>query len=105
MKKGDDGWDERRKAQEEEYFMKQNKKALARISERSDEKPRLSPITGEPMEQLTVMGVVIDRCNTSKGIWLDAGELEEIIAFSKKTEDDDDSEGRVNRFFKAVFNT
>ena len=74
-----DAWDDRRRAQEEAFFAKQNAEALARLTARKEEsKPRLSPITGKPMVQRTVMGVVIDQCPDSKGIWLDAGELEQI---------------------------
>jgi Zn-finger nucleic acid-binding protein len=36
------------------------------------------------MKQKTLMGVTIDYCEDSKGIWLDAGELEQIIEASKK---------------------
>lgn len=78
-------WDARRRATEEAFFEKANQEALARLRKRegSQSKPRLSPITGKPMEQLTIMGVVIDRCPESGGIWLDAGELEQIVEASK----------------------
>lgn len=82
-------WDDRRKAQEEEFFKKQNEAALKRIQEREAEKPRLSPISGKPMEQITYMGVVIDKCSESGGIWLDAGELEQIIDTVHKHDGDD----------------
>jgi|GEM_PF-653844 len=86
-----DSWDDRRRAQEEAFFAQQNNEALARIQARkSEEKPRLSPITGKPMTQRTVMGVVVDQCDDSKGIWLDAGELEQIAeAMSAHTKGDD----------------
>ena len=74
-----DSWDDRRRAAEESFFEKQNKEALARLKSRTDSKPRLSPISGKPMEQLTIMGVVVDRCKESGGIWLDCGELEQIL--------------------------
>lgn len=75
-----DSWDEMRKAKEEAFFRKQNEEALKRIKSREEQdKPRLSPVTGQPMEQLSYMGVVIDRCKESGGIWLDAGELEQIV--------------------------
>ena len=80
-----DSWDERRRAAEEQYFSRQNAAAMERLKSRSD-KPRLSPITGEPMEQITVMGVVIDRCPASHGVWLDAGELDQILEASKKAD-------------------
>ncbi|RME58502.1 MAG: hypothetical protein D6780_06615 [Candidatus Dadabacteria bacterium] len=73
----EDIWKKREKAKEEEYFRKLNEKALERIRARS--KARLSPITGKPMETKNIMGVVVDYCPDSGGIWLDKGELEEII--------------------------
>lgn len=82
-------WDARRKAQEEEFFKKQNEAALKRINEREADKPRVSPVTGEPMEQINYLGVVIDKCTTSGGIWLDDGELEQIIAAVQHEEGDD----------------
>ena len=63
---------------------KKNQEAVDRLKKKQqEEKPRLSPITGEPMEQVVLDGVVIDRCPTSGGIWLDAGELEELIEAAK----------------------
>ena len=43
-----------------------------------DEERRLCPIDGEPMEKDVVLNVVIDRCASCKGIWLDGGELDLI---------------------------
>jgi len=79
-----DSWDEMKRAKEDMYFEEQNRKALERLKVRGTQKPRLSPITGEPMEQVTVQGGVIDRCKSSGGIWLDAGELEQIVEGFKK---------------------
>ena len=73
---GDDAWEARKRAQEEMYFAKENEMALQRLQ---GKEKRKSPITGEEMEQLVYKGAVIDRCPTSKGIWLDEGELEQII--------------------------
>ncbi len=77
-------WDDMKKAKEESYFDKKNREALERLSKKKQEKPRPSPITGEPMEQIAINGVVVDRCPTSKGIWLDAGELEQLIETANK---------------------
>lgn len=95
-----DTWDERRRAMEEQYFQNKNKEALSRIKARETQKKRLSPITGEPMEELTVMGVIIDRCPKSGGIWLDAGELEQIIKTSKEAEG---GENWLTNFFGNLF--
>lgn len=72
-------WDEMRKAKEDSFFEKKNAEALARLKNKQTEKPRLSPVTGEPMVQEVIHGVVVDRCSTSKGVWLDAGELEQLV--------------------------
>lgn len=95
-----DSWNDRRKAQEEEYFAKQNREALARLNARTGE-TRKSPITGEAMQQMTLMGVVVDRCPTSGGIWLDKGELELIIkAAHEKAKD---GEGWLQGFFSGLY--
>jgi Zn-finger nucleic acid-binding protein len=78
-----DAWDERRKAQEESYFESLNKQALERLAAKKQQPARPSPVTGMPMEVVTVMGTVIDRCVVSGGIWLDAGELEQLLVASK----------------------
>ncbi len=80
-------WDERRKAQEEEYFQRKNREALERLSQQKQSSaPLLSPVSGEPMEKVALHGVIVDRCKTSGGIWLDAGELEQLIEASKREE-------------------
>lgn len=84
-----DAWDDRKKALEESYFDKENKLALERLKNRKQARP--SPITGEPMEQVTYMGVVIDRCTKSGGVWLDAGELEQIIKTATQKEHQDNN--------------
>ena len=96
-----DSWDTRRKALEDDYFQKANQDALKRISDRQEDKPRPSPITGEDMEQKTIMGVVIDQCPTSKGIWLDAGELEEILKASAKQEEET-GKNLLSEFFATI---
>ena len=79
-----DAWDERRKAQEDSYFENLNKQALARLAVKQGAPARPSPVTGKPMEVITVMGTVIDRCVDSGGIWLDAGELDQLLVSSKE---------------------
>ncbi len=95
-------WDEMRKAKEDDYFTRKNNEALERLSKKKQDKPRLSPITGEPMEQVVLNGVVVDRCPTSQGIWLDAGELEQLIDASK-SEEEGKTEGNVlASFFRGL---
>lgn len=78
-------WDKMAKAKEGSYFAKKNKEALDRLARKQEaEKPRLSPITGKEMQQVVIGTVVVDKCSESGGIWLDAGELEQLIESSEK---------------------
>lgn len=93
-------WDKMKKAKEESYFEKKNREAIERLAKKKeDEKPRPSPITGKPMIQEALSGVVIDRCPDSGGIWLDAGELEQLIEAAKN---DDEESNALLGFFKGL---
>lgn len=81
-----DKWDEMRRVKEEEYFNKRNQEAMERLRKRPEDQARLSPVTGEPMVQKTILGVVVDQCPTTGGIWLDAGELDTIIKNAQSLE-------------------
>jgi Zn-finger nucleic acid-binding protein len=91
-----DKWDERRRGQEDGYFETLNKQALARLAAKQGAPARKSPVTGKPMEQLAVMGVAVDRCVDSGGVWLDAGELTHILEAAK------DSSASVGDFIAAM---
>lgn len=93
-----DSWDDMRKAKEESYFAEQNKAALERLKSKVGEPTRLSPETGEPMVKETLMGVIIDKCPKTGGIYLDKGELEHLLSLSKK----DDSKNILYSFFKDL---
>ncbi|MCB0345033.1 MAG: zf-TFIIB domain-containing protein [Bdellovibrionales bacterium] len=96
-----DTWNDMRKAKEESYFDRKNREALERLGQKQqEEKPRLSPITGEEMEQVVLHGVVIDRCKTSGGIWLDAGELEQLVDAMAAGHEKDS--GFLKSFFKGI---
>jgi hypothetical protein len=56
---------------------------------------RLCPLDGEVMEKDVVLNVVIDRCPSCKGIWLDGGELDLIRSAV--------AEGMVLDFARAPF--
>ena len=84
-----DIFEERRRGLEEEYFRRKDKESLDRlreaIREEADAKnaepatmgcPRCKgQLRAEAYEQVN-----IDRCDTCGGVWLDAGELEQIIS-------------------------
>ena len=98
-----DSFKKRGKAQEESFFEKQNRLALERMKQQSEDKPRPSPITGEPMDRITIMGVVVDKCPSSGGIWLDDGELEEILRISKE-EDSNGGSSWLEKFVGSLSN-
>jgi Zn-finger nucleic acid-binding protein len=80
---------ERRRGLEEEYFRRKDKESLARLREAIREEARHKghgPVTMDcprctgKLHEETYDDVGINRCDTCGGIWLDAGELEEIIS-------------------------
>jgi len=63
----------------------------------------LSPVTREPMVKFELLGVVLDRCEHSGGIWFDANELENLL--EKGLHPDEDTEITphwVHTLFKAI---
>jgi len=97
-------WDDMRNAKEGSYFEKKNREAIERLKKKeAEEKPRLSPITGKPMEQVALGSVVIDRCPDCGGIWLDAGELEELIEAAKQTSAEEENvNSGIGGFLKGL---
>jgi hypothetical protein len=73
-----DGLDKRRQALEDSYFQKEDERKIAELT-RKGTGQRLSPITGKPMIREVINNVTVDRCVDSNGLWLDAGELDELI--------------------------
>ena len=84
-----DIFDERRRGLEEEYFRRKDKESLQRLREAIREEAQKhseDPVTMDcprctgklHAEKYDEVG--IDRCDTCGGIWLDAGELEQIIS-------------------------
>ncbi len=96
-----DSWDEMRRAKEDQYFETQNKGALARLKNRPQGGKRTCPITQDPLEQITTMGVVIDRCPTCGGVWLDNGELEQILKGASTYQGE--QKDWVSKFFGPLF--
>lgn len=78
-------------SQEEEYFARrafEQKKQLAEERERKlkeEERRRLKeqhwmrcPKCGMELAEIDFRGVKIDKCTSCSGVWLDAGELEQV---------------------------
>lgn len=88
-----------RSRREEAYFHHKEREALSRTKAKKKAALRPSPVTGKPMEHLQINGVTVDRCRDTGGIWLDAGELEQIIEAAKKLE-----KTTGQRWLKKFFN-
>jgi Na+-translocating ferredoxin:NAD+ oxidoreductase RNF subunit RnfB len=80
-------WDERKKAQEDEYFIKKEQELVAKLKEKQQDDVKASlqktchmrcPKCGEPLKEQTFQKVLIDQCTGCHGIWLDAGEIEAV---------------------------
>ena len=80
-------WDERKKAQEDEYFVKKEREQLAKlkakqVAEAKEAAKQTSymkcPKCGEPLKVRSFQKIEIDQCSGCGGIWLDAGELEMV---------------------------
>jgi uncharacterized protein len=80
-------WDERKKAQEDEYFVKKEREQLAKLKAKQEAEAREAgkkaahmrcPKCGEPLKARSFQKIEIDQCTGCSGIWLDAGELEQV---------------------------
>jgi hypothetical protein len=82
-----DKWNERKKAQEEEYFVKKERELLAKMKAKQEAEAKEAakkasymkcPKCGESLKERSFQKILIDQCTGCNGIWLDAGELEEV---------------------------
>ena len=80
-------WDERKKVQEDEYFVKKEKELIEKLkaNQAKDEKQSVKerchmrcPKCGEALKERSFQKILIDQCTGCNGIWLDAGELEAV---------------------------
>lgn len=78
-------WDERKKAQEDEYFVKKEREQLAKLKAKQEAEAKEAakkaaymkcPKCGESLKERSFQKIEIDQCTGCGGIWLDAGELE-----------------------------
>jgi len=82
-----DKWDERKKVQEDEYFVKKEREQLAKLKAKQEAEAKEAamkaaymkcPKCGEPLKARSFQKIEIDQCSGCGGIWLDAGELESV---------------------------
>ena len=80
-------WDERKKAKEDEYFVKREQELIAKMKLKQEAEAKEAakkaasmrcPKCGEPLKERSFQKIQIDQCTGCNGIWLDAGELEQV---------------------------
>ena len=94
-------WDERKKAQEDEYFVKKEQEQLAKLKAKQEAETKEAakkvahmrcPKCGEPLKARSFQKIEIDQCTGCNGIWLDAGEMEQVA--------DKDEGGWLGKFWQ-----
>ncbi len=89
-----DKWDERKKAQEDEYFVKKERELLAKLKAKQESESKAAaksaahmtcPKCGEPLKARSFQKIEIDQCTGCNGIWLDAGEMEQVAGKENDT--------------------
>lgn len=80
--------DDRRRGLEEEYFHKKNQEAIEKLREKmkvaeearaAGESSMRCPRCSANLTETKFEDVAIDRCDNCGGVWLDSGELEQLI--------------------------
>jgi hypothetical protein len=80
-------WDERKKALEDEYFVRKEKELLEKLKTKTQGEKKAQtkelcrmrcPKCGEPLKERSFQKIQIDQCTGCCGIWLDSGELEQV---------------------------
>src|SRR3970282_2581654 len=79
-------WNDRKKAQEEEYFVKQERELLAKMKAKQEAEAKEAakkasymkcPKCGESLKERSFQKILIDQCTGCNGIWLGAGDMDE----------------------------
>ena len=55
---------------------------------------RLCPVDSSELRRIERSGVHVDACPTCRGVWLDRGELDKIVAAERAADDDFEQEIR-----------
>jgi len=80
-------WDERKKAKEDEYFVKKDRELLAKIKLKQEAEVKEAaikasymrcPKCGASLKERSFQKIQVDQCTGCNGVWLDTGALEQI---------------------------
>ena len=91
-----DSWEERKKGLEEEYFRQKDNELILKMREKISARDQMQnyscPKCDGSLQTGNFENVQIDICNKCGGVWLDAGELQQIIG-------EDNGQSWFGRFF------
>lgn len=80
-------WDERKKALEDEYFVKKEKELIEKLKSKNERERKAEmkelcrmrcPKCGEALKERSFQKIAVDQCTGCGGIWLDPGEMEQV---------------------------
>jgi uncharacterized protein len=80
-------WDERKKAQEDEYFVRKEKELIEKMKSKQQKEDSQAvkevchmrcPKCGNSLKERSFQKILVDQCTGCGGIWLDPGELESV---------------------------
>ena len=80
-------WDERKKALENEYFVKKEKELIDKLKAKQEKEKEAEgskayymrcPKCGAALKERSFTKILVDQCTACNGLWLDAGELEQV---------------------------
>lgn len=74
--------DQKKKGDEERFFAEREKAAIERLRRQNaaPAEEKRCPRDGALLAPFKEHGVTVDECPTCRGVWLDRGELETIVA-------------------------
>ena len=58
----------------------------------------ICPKCGQDMREQERSGILVDICPGCRGVWLDRGELDKIIAEENRSDDDEDDDDQDDEF-------
>ncbi len=93
-----DQLEERGKALENEYFRRKEQELIEKMKSKLEEENMVDiklecPKCGGHLLETEYENITIDVCDKCSGVWLDAGELAQVV-------DKNEDSGWLNRFFK-----
>ena len=86
-----DSWEERKKAMEDEYFLRKEKEQIAKLKQRGEKETvraqcrNTCPKCGETLAPMIFRGVPLDQCTACGGVWLGPKDLQILARKDHRT--------------------